>query len=194
MTLPQWIIAARTEASTARAGTSSRPPKRVRPDWGKRDGHARSKAFQEKFESWKERVLRPAVPIVENETTKKYSLQRMHAFTSGPLHLNEYRFWRASGTNGCCRLCMAIVPTTAERRAHQRERSCTVKLVDAYKLLLKDMKCVVCDTKTTHKMWGVPLCGQTCIARWQFEAGAGTWVIHLAAELVEQRTSKVLPG
>lgn len=83
-----------------------------------------------------------------------------------------------------CRCCLMIVKGVDERRKHQRALNCTTKMVEAYKLLLRDRKCMVCDKETPCTKWGIPLCQSLCIARWQFEAGAGAPALRQALGLV----------
>jgi hypothetical protein len=77
---------------------------------------------------------------------------------------------------------------------HQKENGCTTKLVEAYKLLLRDKKCVICDKTTSHTKWGVPLCNTTCVLRFQFEVGAGSYAIGLAMRLVEYQQDRKAIG
>lgn len=162
MQLPMWIIAARTGQ-----GTSSRPAPRVRPNWEKEK------------RDWRWDQHRSKTPTVSDIKST-----RLKAYNNGPLGLNEYRFWRSAGTDGMCRCCLAVVKGVDERRVHQRNLSCTVKMTEAYKLLLRDRKCVVCDVETTQTKWGIPLCKAMCVARWQFEAGAGAAPLRQALEVV----------
>jgi hypothetical protein len=77
----------------------------------------------------------------------------------------EYRFWTLEmhGTIGSavCRNCEVSLRDKEMRRKHLNKNGCADRIVNAYALLLKDRKCVVCDTLTTNKKWGVPLCLST---------------------------------
>lgn len=113
---------------------------------------------------------------------------RLTVYNTGPLHLNEYRFWRSAGQDGMCRNCLAIVKGATERKEHQRKFSCTTTLLEAYELLLRDKKCVICDSDSSQTKWGIPLCKPMCVARWQFEAGAGAPPLRQALELIRLRS------
>jgi hypothetical protein len=77
----------------------------------------------------------------------------------------EYRFWclEMHGTMGSatCRRCEIMLHDEEPRRKHLNVNQCSTKLLDAYELLLRDKKCVVCDSFTANKKWGVPLCLRT---------------------------------
>lgn len=168
--LPQWLVNVRTTHHT-----STRQPKRVRPDWIKQQ----YRHFPERRNLHGARA--PMQQYVTNSTKLKPS-------QTGPLNLNEYRFWRSSDGIGRCRHCWHAYRTPEDRKAHQKEFGCTRVLTEAYKLLLRDEICVVCDTKTDKTLWGVPLCSNTCVFRWQFEAGAGTYAVQLAIGLYNNQT------
>lgn len=85
--------------------------------------------------------------------------------------LNELRFWSISPSGAShCRACNLIEWTAADRQRHQADSNCTKVLVQAYRLLLRDMKCVVCDGSTQHTKFGVPLC-QGCVSKFEKESG-----------------------
>jgi|SRR5690242_3145619 len=87
----------------------------------------------------------------------------------------EYRYWAAApidehrieyGMIYECRACKMMVTGKTARRQHHDERGCTKKLVDAYRRLLPDRKCVICDLYTTKTKFGVPICGDGCLKIW----------------------------
>lgn len=87
----------------------------------------------------------------------------------------EYRFWAAVSVSTRssasflteCRGCGNVGGNTIEvRRLHWQHGGCAKKLCAAYKLLLKDKLCVICDCKTSRERWGVPLCGSACEQAW----------------------------
>lgn len=84
----------------------------------------------------------------------------------------EYRFWAmgimfAGHPVTECRCCGNAGDVNVERRRnHLGMGGCAKKLCEAYKLLLKDNICVICDQKTTQQKWGVPLCGSACHEAW----------------------------
>lgn len=66
-----------------------------------------------------------------------------------------------------CRACGNIHYTVEACRKHY-EKGCAKELVEAYKLLLLDHKCVVCDQPTVGEKWGVPLCTDgMCQRHWK---------------------------
>jgi hypothetical protein len=87
----------------------------------------------------------------------------------------DFRFW------GCyinsydtiqkcsCRNCGGIVMTNGLRRKHSDVLQCYDKLVRAYKFLLLDKLCVICDTRTSASKWGVPLCSEKCKRTFAFD-------------------------
>lgn len=86
---------------------------------------------------------------------------------------DKYRFFAIyvdpttnSGEYSVCRACGHVCYTEDERRAHLRLQGCAKTLVKAYEYLLRDMKCVICDCKTSQKKWGVPL-HFGCERNWQ---------------------------
>lgn len=81
----------------------------------------------------------------------------------------EYRFWAMTSwplnTNvfAECRCCSHTEGEDITlRRLHFKQGKCTRKLIAAYKLLQKDSLCVICDHRTNHEKWGVPLCSSSC--------------------------------
>lgn len=84
----------------------------------------------------------------------------------------EYRFWSVDIVNWepmCteCRCCGQVFSNRVPRRKHGKEKGCFDTLTESYKLLLKDMKCVICDKHTLDTAWGVPLCKTTmCMDTW----------------------------
>lgn len=172
MSLPKWIVQMRTTHHT-----STRQPARKRPDWIKE--YYRTLHQQQGPRIRAGIVHGPGTSVVITKLTPA---------GTGPLDLNEYRFWRAHEGKGRCRACMDVVATTKERIEHQKTKGCTRTLVEAYKLLLRDRMCVVCDRKTEHTKWGVPMCSNACLFRWQFEVGAGNYAIAIAIRLHETQS------
>jgi hypothetical protein len=84
----------------------------------------------------------------------------------------EYRFWAADLYTGGsvateCRSCgHEKGRTRAARKTHHAMGGCAKRLVAAYDLLLRDKKCVICDSVTGQKHWGVPLCCSACQQAW----------------------------
>lgn len=90
----------------------------------------------------------------------------------------EYRFWSMNtwlspsakygkGIITECRGCGTVGSTEQKiRQMHFNQGGCAKRLCAAYKLLLRDKLCLVCNTKTTQQKWGVPLCGSACQQAW----------------------------
>lgn len=92
----------------------------------------------------------------------------------GNLPLGEYRFFCGHIDRKSvlvkCRGCNGLISGERARKAHTEATGCTTKLVKAYRLLLRDHKCVICDAHTNSgdRKWGVPLCGRMCTVKWMF--------------------------
>jgi len=134
---------------------------------------------------------RPATNFTCNEQYVKEHRQRMRDYRAsrtpnvldeipdGNLVSNdEYRFWVgcvATNTGfSQCRCCKRIVHSGEERLAHKNtikgQAACTTLLTVAYDRLALRNKCVVCESQTWNRRWGVPLCHATmCIKRWMFD-------------------------
>jgi hypothetical protein len=83
----------------------------------------------------------------------------------------EYRFWAADINEGnCvvaeCRACGSMFGGSEGRGIHLAKMGCAKRLVAAFKLLLKDRRCVICNERTGLDKWGVPLCSAICIETW----------------------------
>jgi hypothetical protein len=103
-------------------------------------------------------------------TSKPQSLTGEAYISAQSVSENEARFWagvRGAGGYSQCRACQRVCWGPSERLRHKNEYRCTVDLVEAYKLLLRDRKCVVCDSETSEARYGVPLHMETCIQRFR---------------------------
>jgi len=87
----------------------------------------------------------------------------------------EYRFWAMSCTGELtrasliaeCRGCGSIGSgDSSSRQLHFARGGCAKRLCAAYKLLLRDRVCVICNAKTSHTKWGVPICSSACEQAW----------------------------
>lgn len=83
----------------------------------------------------------------------------------------EYRFWAAvldkKSVVAECRCCGSIGgQNIAARQLHIAQGGCSKRIIAAYKLLLRDERCVICNNKTHQQAWGVPLCGSGCKQAW----------------------------
>ena len=97
----------------------------------------------------------------------------------GNLGDSEYRFWVGVKEDcsmfAMCRACRMSVYGEKERENHKKDEklhvagmACTQQLIEVYKRLLTDGRCVVCNGYTKGKKWGVPLCGEKCEEIWKF--------------------------
>lgn len=87
----------------------------------------------------------------------------------------EFRYWAIEnhGTMpsiAVCRSCGDLEQSKEKRRLHHDKHQCTKTLHAAYKALVKDKRCVMCDAYTVNTEWGVPICNDVkCITKWKFE-------------------------
>lgn len=92
----------------------------------------------------------------------------------GNLDKNGYRYWigaeERTSRFSKCRACRMTLLSDEDRVAHTEKFKCTVVLTDAFKLLLRDGRCVVCDSQTQNQRYGMPLCSNVCIKNWMFES------------------------
>ncbi len=104
----------------------------------------------------------------------------------------EYRFWAMACTGELtrasliaeCRGCGSIGSgDSSSRRLHFARGGCAKRLCAAYKLLLRDRVCVICNAKTSHTKWGVPMCGSACEQAW-CEVETCPKALHEALQLV----------
>lgn len=124
----------------------------------------------------------------------------------GNLPQEEYRFWVGCDMTHsdfaicrCCRMSTYGSKLRAEHFANEKlwvaGESCSVRLVNAYKLLLNQPECIVCKrNRFQQSKWGVPLCEQPfCEREWKF--GQTKWLsleVHLdmqkkKAEFLQRR-------
>src|ERR1700676_5043256 len=85
----------------------------------------------------------------------------------------EYRFWAADisvNTRSViaeCRCCGNIGGADiSARHLHLNQGGCSRRLCAAFKLLLLDRVCVICNMRTDLQKWGVPLCSSACQECW----------------------------
>lgn len=112
------------------------------------------------------------------EAPKVASFLPVSAVTHGKgdaLSQGDLRYWVGfRSTNGisngyaACRACGEVCTDKETRRKHMKDQGCGWLLTEAYKALLRDRKCVVCDLVTTRRVWGVPMCCKDCEAEWSF--------------------------
>src|ERR1700676_3153551 len=107
--------------------------------------------------------------IVVHDARKEYIPKEIDELFKGW----EYRFWAADisvNTRSViaeCRCCGNIGGADINaRHLHLNQGGCSRRLCAAYKLLLRDMVCIICNTKTHLQKWGVPICGNSCQEVW----------------------------
>lgn len=98
---------------------------------------------------------------------------------------DDHRFWAIDDCGTWeCRACQTPLWLEADRKIHLANEGCAKKLVAAYELLKRDMRCVICDEHCTMTRWGVPMCIKgNCVERWLEEAQpmALTYALGLAS-------------
>ena len=102
----------------------------------------------------------------------------------------EYRFWAAAIQTHArsviaeCRCCGNIVGAEmTARHLHLNQGGCSKRLCAAYKLLLRDKVCVICNLRTELQKWGVPLCSSSCQQAW-CEAESQPQALKAALDLI----------
>ena len=90
-----------------------------------------------------------------------------------PLNQGDFRYWNGlqstvNRSYAACRCCGEIHHSHKTRKEHLKKEGCGSKLTQAFKLLAKDDRCVVCNDKTRKKNWGIPLCSKDCEHEWAF--------------------------
>jgi hypothetical protein len=107
----------------------------------------------------------------------------------------EYRFWGPVTRHldsmiiaWQCRACSTILLSKEDRKKHQEEKQCTIKLVGAYQILLEKGFCVICNVYTKNKGWGVPLCSDVCKTKFTSDQDyVQSGGLHIALETIRLR-------
>jgi hypothetical protein len=125
--------------------------------------------------------VEPQLPIRSFASRSEHLLPE-----EGPFKLWEYRFWAMTtwmvGYVAECRACGVVESRdTVARSAHLSSEGCAKKLCAAYKLLLRDNMCVICNTLTRGQRWGVPICGDACELRWKEQEAQPLSLMHALA-------------
>ena len=91
-----------------------------------------------------------------------------------PLGGGDYRYWcglsptaRVNKGYASCRGCGEVFITKDGRKAH-KSQGCGVKLEEAYKLLRRTTKCMICQLDTHRKVYGLPMCCKDCEFEWEY--------------------------
>jgi hypothetical protein len=108
-------------------------------------------------------------PTLKKEPAIKWPVLSPKSYGE-PLSGGDLRYWVGANGSGCyagCRNCGEVIFKKEERREHLK-KGCSKVLTEAYKALLRDRKCVICDELTSVKHFGVPLCSKDCVAEWSF--------------------------
>lgn len=75
---------------------------------------------------------------------------------------------------GMCRICRRTFTNEADRMKHLKRKagerlSCAMKAIIVCNLLMRDGACVICDTRTEDRKWGLPLCDrEACLTTFMF--------------------------
>jgi hypothetical protein len=109
----------------------------------------------------------------ESRSSKEVKLSGIPILESkGNLDENDYRYWIGNRYPGAqystCRRCMVLVHVE-QRKEHSKKNDCNLLLVEVFKKLQFDKRCVQCDEVTLFSKWGIPLCDRFCIDDWKFE-------------------------
>lgn len=93
--------------------------------------------------------------------------------TLNDLSYGDYRYWcgynnSKSREYAACRFCGDVCVTYEIRKTHQKS-GCAGKLTQAINYLGRDKLCVICNIRTTKKIWGLPICSKECEFAWSYE-------------------------
>lgn len=152
LVVPRWFILAKT----ARAG--------IRLD--------RKIKFVQPYQA----VEMTRVGVGDRLGSATLNLQNIKTATNEIFNQSDFRYWSVYLNEfkvinkAVCRSCGTSALSHWARKQHMDSCSCGRILVDAYELLNKDGRCVICDEKTSKKKWGVPLCNDHCVDAWCFWA------------------------
>jgi len=173
--VPRWFIRDKALCRGTRLLTKPKfiPPPLVRP------GIRISTSIPPGSGPWNGDITKP-IPTVLRDMFDPSDFR----FWQVVMNLNR-QVWRCQ-----CRQCGGIVLSNTMRRTHSDTLGCYDQLVEAYKLLQRDKRCVICDNVTTKQKWGVPLCSSTCIEKWCFDI-VKPEALGAALELVKQRNLRV---
>src|ERR1043166_2872286 len=84
----------------------------------------------------------------------------------------------------CCRACGEVLFTTKDRKEHSRLKGCGRVLTEAFKALLRDRKCVICDQETRKTCWGIPICSTDCTKEWCYVTRCSA-ALHYAIDYIK---------
>jgi hypothetical protein len=85
---------------------------------------------------------------------------------------------------GSCRACGEVLFTTKDRKEHSRLKGCGRVLTEAFKALLRDRKCVICDQETRKTCWGIPICSTDCTKEWCYVTRCSA-ALHYAIDYIK---------
>lgn len=88
----------------------------------------------------------------------------------------DYQFWSVIGYTKIdnkpfpvtkCRCCEKMIVTRERRTKHHEAEGCSKVLTSAYEKLSRDGRCIMCDEKTAHRRFGLPICiNPVCRKNW----------------------------
>lgn len=88
----------------------------------------------------------------------------------GNLKNESYRFFKGSNTKDSpyfqCRGCLSEEYMPVRKLYHMRE--CRPLIQEIESRVRRDKCCLICNTHTKKDKWNVPLCSESCIAKWRF--------------------------
>lgn len=119
----------------------------------------------------KPEIPRPVIQAFGKVTTT-VKVTELDSLVLKGFDLWEYRFWAAQQSEDNrtviaeCRGCMSVFSDPIARKEHLGRMGCSKRLCAAYKLLLKDNMCVICNMRSYQEKWGVPLCSKACVEAW----------------------------
>lgn len=119
----------------------------------------------------------------------------------GNLPREEYRWWIGAqmpvSSWAICRYCRQAHYGLEARRAHhvmtplETGEFCKQLLMQAYRNLLQKARCVVCEKVTGSRIWGIPICGDSCERRWMYQYAEHTLMAAAIGHRVPVRSTRV---
>ena len=109
----------------------------------------------------------------------------------------DYRYWAGyhpqehNPAYATCRSCGQVCLNKEDRQKHSRDEGCGRLLTDAYKLLLRDRICVICDLPTQVQHFGLRLCCKDCVHEWCFKQRCPKSLMH-AIQIVQRQNPRNL--
>jgi hypothetical protein len=100
------------------------------------------------------------------------SIAGIYDYVWGNLSNEQYQFFwgRSEIKSGWrkCRICDETFLTDMEAKNHLLASDCKYITGEVSKLVRHTRQCIVCDTKTKKKTWGMVLCSEKCVTEYRF--------------------------